>query len=187
MRAALVLMLLPTVAAADLPDGGALRTPSGLTLRWLDTVHTAPGPFGLTYRFRFVAPDLAAHLPGWDDIGTGTDAEAPPEAGTSIATAEQTDDSPAPHIQLRVMGRGHDAGTQQPAPWQTDPITQDLHWLCRHYALPRIASPAPRPSQIVISITERPLPFGQFSSDTTQVFESFILPPDRADCLWETD
>ena len=37
----------------------AIVLPSGMLVTPLDTIHGAPGPDGLTIRFRFVAPDLA--------------------------------------------------------------------------------------------------------------------------------
>jgi hypothetical protein len=36
-----------------------LAVPSGQSVSYLDTVQTAPGPEGLTIRFRFVAPGIA--------------------------------------------------------------------------------------------------------------------------------
>ncbi len=38
---------------------GTIALPSGMVVTYLDTIHSAPGPEGLTIRFRFVAADLA--------------------------------------------------------------------------------------------------------------------------------
>ena len=36
-----------------------IEVPSGQEIAFVDMVHDAPGPDGLTYRFRFLAPDIA--------------------------------------------------------------------------------------------------------------------------------
>lgn len=43
-----------------------LPVPSGQPVYWQETIHGIPGTHGLTYRFRFVAPDLADLVP-WAD------------------------------------------------------------------------------------------------------------------------
>ncbi|MEZ5769546.1 MAG: DUF6497 family protein [Paracoccaceae bacterium] len=57
LRDALLLSVtaLPAFAAADVLD-----LPSGRAVTFLDVVHGAPGPGGLTVRFRFIEPDLRA-------------------------------------------------------------------------------------------------------------------------------
>ena len=66
-----------------------------------------------------------------------------------------------------------------------DPVHDDIVWLCENWALPRIAAPAPRPSQIIISLADREVPFGAFDPEAVQIFEAFRLPPDRDTCEWE--
>lgn len=41
------------------PSGDPIAVPSGMDVRWLETLRDSQGPAGLTMRFRFVAPDLA--------------------------------------------------------------------------------------------------------------------------------
>jgi hypothetical protein len=50
-------MLHPRRPAPPAFDGPLVAVPSGMEVRYLDTVQGAPGP-GLVYRFRFVAPGL---------------------------------------------------------------------------------------------------------------------------------
>jgi hypothetical protein len=95
-----------------------------------DVVWNAPGPEGLTTRFRFIAPAIAA--------GGGT--------------------------------------------VDFDAIAADMLWLCQTYALPRIASPGPQPSQIVISLSDTALPFGEASPDATQFFEAYTI--EDGQCVW---
>lgn len=59
----------------------------------------------------------------------------------------------------------------------------DMHFLCETYALPRLAYPAPQPSQVVISLSDSPVPFGEPSPDVTQFFEAYLPEGDR--CIWE--
>ena len=42
------------------PSGPPIPVPSGITLHWLETRMDSAGPSGLTLRFRFVAPAVAA-------------------------------------------------------------------------------------------------------------------------------
>ena len=128
-RAALGLALL--LAAGGAAAGQeALVAPSGLSLSWVDMIRDAPGPAGLTLRFRFLAPDMAR---------IAADAAA---------------------------------------------LSDDMQWLCESFALPRIASIGPQPAQIVISISDRPVPFGEPDPDALQVFEAYAPRPD-GHCEWE--
>ncbi|MCT8330381.1 DUF6497 family protein [Albidovulum sediminis] len=48
-----------TRSGSDARAEETLTLPSGMVVSYLDTIHSAPGPEGLTIRFRFVAADLA--------------------------------------------------------------------------------------------------------------------------------
>ncbi len=54
---ALIAIALP--AAAEEP----IAVPSGQQVTFLEAIHDAPGPEGLTARFRFLAPGIAGELP----------------------------------------------------------------------------------------------------------------------------
>jgi hypothetical protein len=110
-------------------DKNAVTAPSGLVLHLQDVVWNAPGPDGLTLRFRFVAPGLA---------------EA--DEATIAATSD------------------------------------DMLWLCQTYALPRVPNTGPQPVQIVISVADRELPFGQAAPDAVQLFEAYDLAD--GECVW---
>ncbi len=47
------------LAAAPAPGRDGLAVPSGQPIRYLDTIHDAAGPAGLTLRLRFLAPEIA--------------------------------------------------------------------------------------------------------------------------------
>jgi hypothetical protein len=105
--------------------------PSGQLVRFVDVVMNAPGPDGLTARFRFVAPAIAKQTGSVD---------------FELAAA-------------------------------------DMEHLCKSFALPRIASTGPKPSQIVISLSDRDVPFGEAAPEATQFFEAYRVDGDA--CIWE--
>jgi hypothetical protein len=61
--------------------------------------------------------------------------------------------------------------------------TEDMHWLCENYALPRVANPGPEVAQIIISLSDRPVPFGQPAPEATQFFEAYGIEGNT--CIWE--
>ncbi|MCU0908542.1 MAG: DUF6497 family protein [Rhodobacteraceae bacterium] len=65
------------------------------------------------------------------------------------------------------------------APWLAgvayEDIAPDIQWLCDTVALPRVASSVPPPVQVVLSVSDRPVPFGASDPDATQFFESFTV------------
>lgn len=112
-------------------DDALVPVPSGQAVSLLDVILNAPGPDGLTARFRFVAPAIAR------DTGT-----------VDFQTA-----------------------------------SADMQHLCRSFALPRLSDIGPKPRQIVISLSDKPVPFGEAAPDTTQFFEAYAIDGD--DCIWE--
>jgi hypothetical protein len=61
--------------------------------------------------------------------------------------------------------------------------TEDTEYLCTHYALDRISSTGPQPAQIVISISDRHVEFGEPDPDVTQIFEAYSYRDGT--CVWE--
>ncbi|MGC9368276.1 MAG: DUF6497 family protein [Paracoccaceae bacterium] len=59
----------------------------------------------------------------------------------------------------------------------------DMLHLCENYALPRLAVPGPEVSQVIISLSDRVVPFGQAAPEATQFFEAYRPEGDR--CIWE--
>lgn len=111
-------------------DPTQIAVPSGQAITLQDVVWNAPGPAGLTLRFRFVAPGIAK--------GGAVSFEA---------------------------------------------ASADMEWLCQNYAVPRIANLGPQPAQIVISLSDRPLPFGESAPDATQFFEAYSFTDGQ--CVWD--
>jgi hypothetical protein len=120
--------------AAALPAAAeeAIAVPSGQHVTLAEVIWGAPGPEGLTARFRFLAPQVGAA-----------------EGGVDFETA---------------LG--------------------DMDYLCTAYALPRVVTgTGPVPAQIVISLMDRPVPFGASMPEATQYFESYRI--DDGICIWE--
>lgn len=64
-----------------------------------------------------------------------------------------------------------------------DTAAADMLHLCQTYALPRVPNTGPQPQQIIVSLSDRPVPFGETSPDATQFFEAFTL--EDGTCTWE--
>lgn len=73
---------------------------------------------------------------------------------------------------------GHDGGQISFAEAEAD-----MAYLCETYVLPRISAMGPQPSQVVISLSDRPVPFGQAAPDAVQYFEAYR--PQGTTCIWE--
>ncbi|MFD3190582.1 DUF6497 family protein [Sedimentitalea sp. HM32M-2] len=59
----------------------------------------------------------------------------------------------------------------------------DMDHLCRNLVLPYLAEYALSPSRVVISLSDRDVPFGLAAPEATQFFEAYRL--EDADCIWE--
>jgi hypothetical protein len=64
-----------------------------------------------------------------------------------------------------------------------DAASGDMLHLCQFYALPQLGNFGPMPSQIVISLSDRAVPFGQAAPEATQFFEAFGI--ENGTCIWE--
>lgn len=111
--------------------GQPIPVPSGQEVVYLDTVQSAPGPEGLTIRFRFVAPAIAR------------------EGGTVGPEAAQA----------------------------------DMEALCNDFVVPRLPATGPAPSQVIVSLADRAVAFGEPAPEATQFFEAFVVTDGR--CEWE--
>ncbi|TDQ56122.1 DUF6497 family protein [Phaeovulum veldkampii] len=60
------LMIAVSVLALSVAPARAaepIAVPSGQAVEWVETIHDAPGPSGLTIRFRFLAPQIGGSDP----------------------------------------------------------------------------------------------------------------------------
>lgn len=59
----------------------------------------------------------------------------------------------------------------------------DIEWLCQNFALARVSDAGPMPSQIIISMEDRLVPFGEADPEAVQFFEAFRV--ENGACIWE--
>ena len=59
----------------------------------------------------------------------------------------------------------------------------DMDFLCETYALTRIAGAGPQPAQIIISLSDIDVPFGEARPDATQYFNSYSIVD--GSCVWD--
>lgn len=59
----------------------------------------------------------------------------------------------------------------------------DMQFLCDSFAIPRIAEGGPQPEQVIISLSDVPVVFGEAAPDAVQFFESYRVEDGK--CLWE--
>jgi Family of unknown function (DUF6497) len=64
-----------------------------------------------------------------------------------------------------------------------DTAVIDIAALCDSYALPRLTDTDPAPDQIIISLSDRLVPFGQTDPEATQYFEAYRI--ENGTCVWE--
>ncbi|MEZ7813818.1 MAG: hypothetical protein ACI9O0_001224 [Paracoccaceae bacterium] len=64
-----------------------------------------------------------------------------------------------------------------------DVLFEDIFYLCAEYALKKIDGVSPNAQQIIISLSEAPLAFGQASDDIAQYFEAFSRQGQT--CEWD--
>ena len=64
-----------------------------------------------------------------------------------------------------------------------DVAGRDMDALCQDYALPRVATTGPQPAQIVISMADRDVPFGETHPEATQLFNSYSISDGI--CVWD--
>lgn len=62
-----------------------------------------------------------------------------------------------------------------------DTASADMAWLCQTYALPRIAGTGPQPAQVVISLADRPVAFGDSDPEVVQFFEAYRVTAGRCE------
>ena len=60
---------------------------------------------------------------------------------------------------------------------------QDMDWLCNTYALPRLPTNGPQPVEIIISMSDINVPFGEGRPEATQFFNSYSIADGT--CAWE--
>ena len=113
--------------------------------------------------------------------GDGTAIELP--SGQSVTLVETIWNTPGPQglaTRFRFL-----APEINPETGSVDFLAaaDDIAWLCQNFALSRVTDEGPIPSQIIISLEDRPVPFGEADPDAVQYFEAFRV--ENGACIWE--
>lgn len=121
---------------------------------------------------------------GSDQTSTAPgDAPIPVPSGQTVTLMETIWNERGPNglsIRFRFLAPAIAKGTGTITPDQAE---ADMLALCRDYALSRIGdATGPEPAQIIISLSDRPVPFGESHPEATQFFESYDLVD--GDCVW---
>lgn len=115
--------------------------------------------------------------------GTAPDALIPVPSGQPVRFLDVIRSDPGPEgltLRFRFVAPeiARDGGTVDAGAAHADMLA-----LCTDYALPRLPTPGPVPSQIIIVLSDREVPFGETRPEATQYFEAYSLL-DGA-CIWE--
>ena len=61
-------------------------------------------------------------------------------------------------------------------------VLNDLPWLCETVARPALAANGFVPEQIIVTLADREVPFGQADAGATQFIEGYVIENDA--CVW---
>jgi len=64
-----------------------------------------------------------------------------------------------------------------------DTAAADMAHLCQNFALPKLAELGPTPAQVIISLSDSDVPFGEAAPEATQFFEAYTIEGNT--CIWE--
>ena len=126
--------------------------------------------------------DLRAVQAEGEQALAGSDALIAVPSGQPVTLQEVIWNAPgAQGLTLRFRFVAPDIRAGGPVDFDTA-MTDMLH-LCQTYALPRLAEFGPAPEQVIISLADAPLPFGESAPEATQFFEAYRI--EDGTCVWE--
>ena len=112
--------------------------------------------------------------------GDGTRVDVP--SGQEITLQDVIWNAPGPDglaLRFRFLAPGIAPGGGV----EFETAAADMQHLCDTYALPRIAEQGPHPEQVIISLSDVAVPFGEAAPEATQFFESYRI--EDGVCVWE--
>lgn len=144
------------------------------------------GPFGRRGRAGLWAAGLASAWAATSAVAQTTvpaDAPIAVPSGQEVRYLDTVQAAPGTEgltIRFRFVAPAiaRDGGTIDPATAQGD-----MEALCNSFALPRLPAVGPQPGQIVISLSDREVAFGEPAPEVTQFFEAYVVEDSR--CVWE--
>ena len=104
-------------------------------------------------------------------------------SGQKVTLLDVITNVPGPEglaVRFRFLAPGiaRDTGTVD-----AETAAADMDFLCQDYALPRIAQSGPMPAQVIISMADQDVPFGEARPDATQFFNAYSIADGI--CIWE--
>lgn len=101
-------------------------------------------------------------------------------SGQSITLIEKRVDLESDIVRLRFVAPDLASPLTRPS---FEALSLDLETLCSEYGLKTLLKDAPKPAQIVVSLSAEQIEFGVANSDVEQVFEAFSVQNDT--CMLE--
>lgn len=112
----------------------------------------------------------------------GGSAPIPVPSGEEVHWIETIRDSQGPAgLTLRFRFLAPGIGGESPV--SQEAAQADMQALCDGFALSRVPGVGPKPAQIIISLSDRPVPFGETDDDAVQYFEAYSI--EDGACVWE--
>lgn len=124
---------------------------------------------------------LALARPASAEVAGGG-APVPVPSGEEVHWIETIRDSQGPAgltLRFRFLAPAIGGGS----PVSQEAAEADMQALCDGFALPRVPDVGPRPAQIVISLSDRLVPFGETDDEAVQYFEAYSI--EDGACVWE--
>lgn len=107
-------------------------------------------------------------------VAPGGDALIPVPSGQPVTLQEVIWNVPGPSgLTLRFRFVAPQIASASEAGVDYEHAATDMQHLCESYVLPRIAEFGPTPAQIVISLADQAVPFGETAPEVTQFFDAY--------------
>ena len=123
---------------------------------------------------------LPAQQAGQGALLPGEEALVPVPSGQSVTLQDVILGEPGPEgltARFRFLAP-QIAGGEVPF----EVAVQDMQALCEDYVLPRLSNIGPVPAQVIVSLSDRVVPFGEADPEATQFFEAYSIVEGR--CNW---
>lgn len=115
--------------------------------------------------------------------GVGSGPAIPVPSGIEVHWLETLSDTQGPAgLTLRFRFVAPQIGAADGS-YDPDKAAADMQALCDSFALERVPSTGPQPAQLVISLADRLVPFGEIDEEAVQFFEAYSVQDGV--CVWE--
>lgn len=84
-------------------------------------------------------------------------------------------------VRFRFLAPQIADGAVDRVPFET--AAEDMHWLCENFALARLSGQGESAHQVIVTLTDTDIPFGEAAPEATQFFEAYR--PEGLSCIWE--